>query len=90
MYVCMYVIRMYVYTLFNDIINTETTLTTILGILTALASSLMELIIHIAEEVITRGILKQNFINDQWEDALVHRRVIASHLSNNLFLSNII
>ncbi len=33
-----------------------------------LASSLIELIIHIAEEVITKGILKQNFINDQWDD----------------------
>jgi hypothetical protein len=42
-----------------------------------------------AEEVITKGILKQNFINDQWEEALVHKRVIASHLSSNLFLSNI-
>jgi hypothetical protein len=76
--------------LFNDIINTDTALTTILGILTALASSLIELMIHIAEEVITKGILKQNFINDQWDEALVHRSVIASHLSNNLFLSNII
>jgi len=51
--------------LFNDIINTETALTTILGILTALASSEILLIIHIADEVITRGILKQNLIKDQ-------------------------
>jgi hypothetical protein len=68
----------------------HTALTTIFGILTALASSEILLIIHMAEEVITKGILKQNFINDQWVDALVHRSVIASHLSNNLFLSNII
>jgi hypothetical protein len=54
-----------------------------------LLSSLIEFIINIALEEITRGILKQNFINDQWEEALVHKRVIASHLSSNLFLSNI-
>jgi hypothetical protein len=72
-----------------DIINTDTSLTTIFGILTAFASSEILLIIHMAEEGITKGILKQNFVNDQWEDALVHKRVIDSHLSNSLFLSNI-
>jgi len=75
--------------LFNDMINTEIALTTILGILTELASVDIELMIHIAEDVITRGIEKQNFINDQYVAALEHRRVSASHLSNNFILSNI-
>ena len=51
--------------LFNDMINTEIALTTILGILTELASVDIELMIHIAEDVITKGIEKQNFIKLQ-------------------------
>ena len=48
--------------LFSDIIRTLIAFTTIFGILTSFASSLILLMIHIAELVRTNGILNANFI----------------------------
>lgn len=51
--------------LLRDIISTLIAFTTIFGILTSLASSLILLMIHIADDVSTSGILKANLIIDQ-------------------------
>ena len=69
--------------LLSDIRSTLIAFTTMLGILTTFASSLMLLMINIALDVSTRGMLKPNFIMLQYVLALEQSSTMASDRLNN-------
>jgi hypothetical protein len=58
------------------------------GILTSSALSLIELITHIADDVITRGIAKQNLTILQYPDALLHNNTNDSVFDNIFSILN--